>query len=92
MKPRGWSTRTRVAYTERQGRTCVLSRDPCIGPVAFDHERQSASQFACDVANIVCFLHDGVIHERGTPEQVLGEPRQERTRTVLSRLRRTLPG
>jgi polar amino acid transport system ATP-binding protein len=43
--------------------------------------------FARDVADTVCFLHDGVIHERGTPEQVLADPRQERTRAFLSRLR-----
>ncbi len=43
--------------------------------------------FARDVADTVCFLHDGVIHEAGTPEQVLGDPREQRTRTFLSRLR-----
>ncbi len=43
--------------------------------------------FARDVADQVCFLHDGRIHERGTPEQVLGDPREERTRTFLSRIR-----
>ena len=43
--------------------------------------------FARDVADRVCFLHDGVVHESGTPEQVLGDPQQERTRAFLSRLR-----
>ena len=43
--------------------------------------------FARDVADQVCFLHDGRIHERGRPEQVLGDPREERTRTFLSRIR-----
>jgi polar amino acid transport system ATP-binding protein len=43
--------------------------------------------FARDVADQVCFLHDGRIHERGTPEQVIGDPQQERTRTFLSRIR-----
>jgi polar amino acid transport system ATP-binding protein len=43
--------------------------------------------FARDVADTVCFLHDGVIHEAGTPQQVLGDPQQERTRAFLSRLR-----
>jgi polar amino acid transport system ATP-binding protein len=43
--------------------------------------------FARDVADQVCFLHDGRIHEQGTPEQVLGDPQQERTRTFLSRIR-----
>ncbi len=44
-------------------------------------------EFARDVADRVCFLHDGVVHESGTPEQVLGDPQQERTRAFLSRLR-----
>ena len=43
--------------------------------------------FARDVADQVCFLHDGRIHEHGSPEQVLGDPREERTRTFLSRIR-----
>ncbi|WP_322919472.1 amino acid ABC transporter ATP-binding protein [Nocardioides renjunii] len=43
--------------------------------------------FARDVADQVCFLHDGRIHERGTPQQVIGEPREERTRAFLSRIR-----
>jgi polar amino acid transport system ATP-binding protein len=43
--------------------------------------------FARDVADQVCFLHDGVVHEAGTPHQVLTHPRQERTRAFLSRLR-----
>ena len=42
--------------------------------------------FARQVADTVCFLHDGVIHEQGHPEQVIGEPRQERTRQFLSRI------
>ena len=43
--------------------------------------------FARDVADEVCFLHDGRIHERGRPEQVLGDPQEERTRAFLSRIR-----
>ncbi|WP_426244232.1 amino acid ABC transporter ATP-binding protein [Nocardioides sp. LHG3406-4] len=43
--------------------------------------------FARDVADTVCFLHDGAIHESGTPAQVLGDPQEERTRAFLSRLR-----
>lgn len=42
--------------------------------------------FARQVADTVCFLHDGVIHEQGPPEQVLGDPREERTRQFLSRI------
>ena len=34
--------------------------------------------FAREVADRVCFLHDGVIHEQGTPDEVLGNPQQER--------------
>ncbi|MDR7253900.1 polar amino acid transport system ATP-binding protein [Nocardioides sp. BE266] len=43
--------------------------------------------FAREVADQVCFLHDGRIHEQGSPEQVLGDPQQERTRAFLSRIR-----
>jgi polar amino acid transport system ATP-binding protein len=43
--------------------------------------------FARDVADEVCFLHDGRIHERGRPEQVIGDPREDRTRAFLSRIR-----
>ena len=43
--------------------------------------------FAREVADQVCFLHDGRVHERGTPDQVIGDPQQERTRTFLSRIR-----
>lgn len=42
--------------------------------------------FARQVADTVCFLHDGVIHEQGPPAEVLGAPRQERTRQFLARL------
>ena len=43
--------------------------------------------FAREVADQVCFLHDGVIHESGTPAEVLGNPSEERTRAFLSRIR-----
>jgi polar amino acid transport system ATP-binding protein len=42
--------------------------------------------FAREVADEVCFLHEGRVHERGTPEQVLGDPREERTREFLRRI------
>ncbi len=42
--------------------------------------------FARQVAETVCFLHDGVIHEQGPPAQVIGDPREERTRQFLSRI------
>jgi ABC-type glutathione transport system ATPase component len=40
--------------------------------------------FAYHVANRVIFLADGVIHEQGTPEQVLKNPQQDRTRAFLA--------
>ena len=42
--------------------------------------------FARDVANEVCFLHEGRILERGAPEQVLSEPQQPETQRFLRRL------
>ncbi|GAA0472275.1 amino acid ABC transporter ATP-binding protein [Streptomyces sp. NPDC046215] len=42
--------------------------------------------FARDVADQVCFLDGGVVLERGTPAEVFGAPRQERTRRFLRRL------
>ncbi|WP_338695412.1 amino acid ABC transporter ATP-binding protein [Streptomyces sp. Q6] len=42
--------------------------------------------FAREVADQVCFLEGGVVLERGTPEAVFGDPRQERTRQFLRRI------
>jgi len=42
--------------------------------------------FARDVASRVCFLHEGRILEQGPPEQLFGEPREERTRQFLQRI------
>jgi len=42
--------------------------------------------FARRVADEVCFLHEGRVHERGAPEQVLGDPVEQRTRDFLRRL------
>ncbi|MYW66456.1 ATP-binding cassette domain-containing protein [Streptomyces sp. SID8379] len=42
--------------------------------------------FAREVADQVCFLEGGVVLERGTPEDVFGDPRQERTRQFLRRI------
>jgi polar amino acid transport system ATP-binding protein len=39
--------------------------------------------FAYHVATRVLFLADGIIHEQGTPDEVLKHPRQERTRAFL---------
>jgi polar amino acid transport system ATP-binding protein len=42
--------------------------------------------FAKEVASKVCFLHEGVIHEEGPPEQIFGDPRRERTQAFLRRI------
>lgn len=41
--------------------------------------------FAKQVADRVCFLHGGRIHEEGPPAALLGAPQHERTRAFLSR-------
>ncbi|HVU91993.1 MAG TPA: amino acid ABC transporter ATP-binding protein [Jatrophihabitans sp.] len=42
--------------------------------------------FARDVADKVCFLDGGQVHEEGPPEQVFGDPQQARTREFLRRI------
>jgi polar amino acid transport system ATP-binding protein len=42
--------------------------------------------FAREVASKVCFLHGGIVHEEGPPEQIFGDPRNERTRAFLKRI------
>jgi polar amino acid transport system ATP-binding protein len=42
--------------------------------------------FARDVADEVCFLHEGRIAERGAPERLLSEPDQPETQRFLRRL------
>jgi polar amino acid transport system ATP-binding protein len=42
--------------------------------------------FARDVADEVCFLHDGLIHERGAPGRVLSAPEEPETQRFLRRL------
>lgn len=42
--------------------------------------------FAREVADQVCFLDGGVVHERGTAGEVFGNPREERTRRFLGRI------
>ncbi len=41
--------------------------------------------FARDVADEVCFLHAGRVHERGPASQVLGDPQEARTREFVRR-------
>ena len=43
--------------------------------------------FAYHFASRVLFLHDGVIHEQGTPDQVLKHPTEPRTRAFIERHR-----
>jgi polar amino acid transport system ATP-binding protein len=42
--------------------------------------------FARDVANRVCFLHEGRILEEGPPEQIFTAPREPRTQQFLQRI------
>jgi len=42
--------------------------------------------FAREVASKVCFLYGGVVHEEGPPEQIFGDPKDERTRAFLRRI------
>ncbi len=42
--------------------------------------------FAKEVASKVCFLHEGVIHEEGPPQQIFEHPQQERTRAFVQRI------
>ena len=42
-------------------------------------------QFARQVADNVMFMDGGVIVEYGPPEEVIGNPKQERTRHFLER-------
>ena len=41
--------------------------------------------FARDISDYIIFMDCGVIVEEGMPGQVIGNPRQERTRNFLSR-------
>ncbi|MBQ6626675.1 MAG: amino acid ABC transporter ATP-binding protein [Ruminococcus sp.] len=42
--------------------------------------------FAREVADRVLFIHEGVICEEGTPEQIFSNPQQERTKDFLSKV------
>ena len=41
--------------------------------------------FAREVSDRVVFMDSGVIVEEGTPEEIFGHPKNERTRAFLSR-------
>lgn len=42
--------------------------------------------FAREVGDRVCFVDGGVILEEGTPEEVFGNPKEERTKSFLSKI------
>jgi polar amino acid transport system ATP-binding protein len=42
--------------------------------------------FAREIADEVCFLHEGRILEQGPPQEILGRPSNERTRQFLQRV------
>jgi polar amino acid transport system ATP-binding protein len=42
--------------------------------------------FAREVASKVCFLHAGLVHEEGPPDELFGSPKKERTRAFLKRI------
>ena len=42
--------------------------------------------FACEVADRVIFMADGVVVEDGTPEQVFEQTQEQRTKEFLSRV------
>jgi polar amino acid transport system ATP-binding protein len=42
--------------------------------------------FARDVADRIIFIDDGLIVEQGTPEEVMGNPKNVRTRNFLSKV------
>lgn len=46
--------------------------------------------FARDVSSRVVFMDDGVILEEGTPDEIFNHPKEERTRSFLSRFRGSL--
>ncbi|GAA2721836.1 amino acid ABC transporter ATP-binding protein [Actinocorallia aurantiaca] len=62
-----------VRELKQQGMTMILAT----------HEMS----FARDIADTVCFLDDGVLLERGSPERIFTAPEQPRTREFLARLR-----
>lgn len=40
--------------------------------------------FARDVSNRIVFLHQGLIEEQGTPQEMFGNPKSERFRQFIS--------
>ena len=42
-------------------------------------------EFAKNVADKIIFMADGIIEEMGTPEEVFGNPKSEKTKTFLAK-------
>ena len=42
--------------------------------------------FACEVGDRVCFVDGGIILEEGDPEEIFGNPKEERTKLFLSKV------
>ncbi len=42
--------------------------------------------FAREVADQVAYIHEGVVLELGTPEEIFGDPKEERTRAFLKKI------
>jgi polar amino acid transport system ATP-binding protein len=61
-----------IAQLKQEGMTMMLAT----------HEMA----FARDIANQVCFLHEGRILERGTPEQIFSSPEHPETQRFLARV------
>lgn len=46
----------------------------------------AASTVGSEIADRICFLHQGRILESGPPARLFGEPQEERTRQFLQRV------
>ncbi|HKA45214.1 MAG TPA: ATP-binding cassette domain-containing protein [Burkholderiales bacterium] len=44
-------------------------------------------EFACDVSNRVFYMDEGQIYEEGTPQEIFGNPKKEKTRAFVNRIR-----
>ena len=49
-------------------------------------------QFAREVSDYVLFMDDGLIVEQGTPEDVIDNPKNERTKAFLARMHQGATG
>ncbi|MGW2935891.1 hypothetical protein ACWDA7_29440 [Streptomyces sp. NPDC001156] len=68
------------------GIVLALMRLSSVGPYRWVAGVTHEMSFAREVADRVVFMDGGVVVEDGTPDQVIGHPRHERTRHFLSRL------